>query len=857
MTKLNKIKPEKEVSLSGNYTPMVMQYIDIKKQHPEVLIFFRLGDFYELFFDDAKTASRELQLYLTSKAAGNNTKIPMCGIPHRAYLTYVSKLIDKGYKVGIVEQLEDPKNTKTLVQRDIIQIISPGANIDLKEDENNFIAALNEDQFTYILAYADLSTGEQYVTSIKKDYRNVLAILSNLEIKEVVVSTATDANLINFLKEKAHVCISYNNNEDISLDLEPLFVHLKDPRHMRVVARLYNYLVDTQKRNLNYFQPAINRFSVKTLGLDHSTRVNLELTKNLAGTGQYGTLFWLLNKTKTPMGSRLLKTYIEEPSADLAEITLRQDMIQILIDNFIVSADLQESLNSIYDLDRLIARVGFNSCSGRELLQLKKSLQAVPRIKELLGLLPSDTFNDIIRDAGDFTALTDLLEKAISPECPITITDGGIFKKGYNTELDELIAISTDGKDWLLKIETEEKERTGIKNLKLGYNRVFGYYIEVSNSYLPLVKPEYGYIRKQTLSTGERYITEALKEAEGRILTAHDNRIQLETKLFQELRNYVSTFTDSIQKLGKAIAKLDVILSLAEIASTNNYVRPIFNETRNINVIEARHPVIEKVLPEQEFVSNDYILDENTDILIITGPNMGGKSTYMREFALLVIMAQMGSFVPAKSCELYLFDNIFTRIGASDDLIKGQSTFMVEMTECNIALRNATPSSLILFDEIGRGTATYDGMALAQAILEYLIENVHAKTFFSTHYHEITKLVSHLPYVKNVHVAASEKDGNITFLYKVQPGPMDKSYGINVASLAGLPNELIKRSKLILDTLEEKKIDFDDLRKEIVKKDEDKENIIIKELKTINPMELSPLEALNYLYNLKKRIDHE
>lgn len=846
-----------DASLSGNYTPMVMQYIQIKKQHPEVLIFFRLGDFYELFFDDAKTASKELQLYLTSKAAGNNTKIPMCGIPHRAYLTYVNKLIEKGYKVGIVEQLEDPKGTKSLVQRDIIQIISPGANLDLKEDENNFIAALNEDQFTYILAYADLSTGEQYVTSVKKDYRSVLAILTNLDIKEIVVSTATDANLITFLKDKAHICISYNNNEDISLELEPLFVHLKDPRYMRVVARLYNYLVDSQKRNLNYFQPAVSRFSVKSLGLDHSTRVNLELTKNLAGTGQYGTLYWLLNKTKTPMGSRLLKTYIEEPSADLDEITKRQNMIQVLIDNFMVSADLQESLNSIYDLDRLIARVGFNSCSGRELLQLKTSLKVVPHVKELLNQLPPEVFAEIVQDTGNFDDLTALLEKAISPECPITITEGGIFNKGYNEELDELIAISSDGKDWLLKIEAEEKERTGIKNLKLGYNRVFGYYIEVSNSYLPLVKPEFGYVRKQTLSTGERYITETLKEAEGRILGAHENRILLETKLFQELRNYVSTFTESIQKLGKAIAKLDVVLSLQEIASTNGYVRPVFNNERNIKVLEARHPVIEKVLPEKEFVSNDYILDENTDVLIITGPNMGGKSTYMREFALLVIMAQMGSFVPAKSCELYLFDNIFTRIGASDDLIKGQSTFMVEMTECNIALRNATPDSLILFDEIGRGTATYDGMALAQAILEYLIENVHAKTFFSTHYHEITALVSHLPYVKNVHVAASEKDGNITFLYKIQDGPMDKSYGINVASLAGLPSELINRSKMILQTLEEKKIDFDDLRKEIIKKDESKENIILKEIKTLNPMELSPLEALNYLYNLKKRVENE
>lgn len=852
-----KTEKKKEPTLSGSYTPMVMQYIEIKKKHPEVLIFFRLGDFYELFFEDAKLASKELQLYLTSKAAGNNNKIPMCGIPHRAYQTYVAKLIDKGYKVGIVEQLEDPKLTKDLVQRDVIQIITPGANLELKEDSNNFIGALSEDSLNYILAYADLTTGEQYVTNIRRDYRDVLAILTNLDIKELVVGTTLDAGLINYLKDNARICISYNNNDSVSIEVEPLFRYLKDPRQMKAIGRLYNYLVDTQKRDLTYFQPAINRLSIKTLGLDHATRVNLELTKSLSGEGQYGTLFWLLNKCETPMGSRLLKNYIEEPSCDLSEILRRQDMVQDLIDNFLVAGDLKNTLNSVYDLDRLIGRVGFNSCSGRELLQLKKSLQAVPLLKEQLSRIPTDHFLDLVASLGDFRELADRLEKAVSPDCPMTITEGGIFNRGYDRELDELIDISSHGRDWLLKIETKEKERTGIKNLKIGYNRVFGYYIEVSNSYLGDIKPEYGYIRKQTLTNGERFITEDLKEAESRLLTAQESRLALETRLFQELRNYVAGFTESIQLLAKAIARIDVMLALSEAAASNGYCRPVFNSERRIEVVEARHPVIEKVLPDQEFVSNDYRMDQETDVLIITGPNMGGKSTYMREFALLVIMAQMGSFVPARSADLYVFDNIFTRIGASDDLIKGQSTFMVEMTECNNALKNASSDSLILFDEIGRGTATYDGMALAQAILEYLVEHVHAKTFFSTHYHEITALVSHLQNIRNVHVAVAEKDGKITFLYRIQPGPMDKSYGVNVASLAGLPPVLINRAKLILAALEERKIDYEEIRQDIAVKPASQSDQLIKKLKELDPLSMSPLEALNYLYELKRQLEDQ
>ena len=520
-----------------------------------------------------------------------------------------------------------------------------------------------------------------------------------------------------------------------------------------------------------------------------------------------------------------------------------------------VRSDLKKSLESIYDLDRLIGRVGFNSCSGREMLQLKKSLQMVPGIKELLSKLPEECFKEIVDGLGDFNELTDTLERAISIDCPLTITEGGIFNKGYNSQLDELIEISTHGKNWLLDIEQKEKEKTGIKNLKIGYNRVFGYYIEISNSFLNQIDPSWGYIRKQTLTTGERFITEDLKNAESKLLTAQEQRISLENKLFHELRDYVAGFTSQIQALGKAISKLDVSCALAIVSSEGNYVRPTFNEQKIIDVKEARHPVIEKVMPEKEFVSNDYYMDQDTEVLIITGPNMGGKSTYMREFALLVIMAQIGCFVAAKEANLYLFDNIFTRIGASDDLIKGQSTFMVEMSEVNNALKNATENSLILFDEIGRGTATYDGMALAQAILEYLVTHIHAKTFFSTHYHEITSLASDIKHVKNIHVAISEKNGEITFLYKIKDGPMEKSYGINVAQLANLPEELINRSKTILNALEEKKIDYDSVKVSIDSKKEEKDDIIRKEIEKINPLNLSPLEALNVLFELKKKAE--
>ena len=596
------------------YTPMMEQYLSIKQKHQDVLILFRLGDFYELFFDDAKIASKELQLYLTGKSAGQKEKVPMCGIPHHAYLTYVKKLLDKGYKVGIVEQLEDPKLAKKLVERDVVQIITPGTTIEVQEANNNYIASLVDTKYLYSLALADISTGETLVMNIDHVYEEVLAQLVNYEVKELVVSTSLDASLITLIKENTKICVTYYNNDEISLDYEAIFTYVKDERQMVALSKLLNYFNDTQKRSLDYFKPAKNKVLNKVLKIDHSSRVNLELTKSLNNEGTYGSLYWLLNKCKTNMGSRLLKASIDEPLSSITDIEKRLDIVELFVDNYIVRKDLMEELDSIYDLERLIARVGFDSCSGREMLQLKKSLKQVPLIKETLNKIDSSLTRELAEELGDFSSLVDVLERAVSEECPLSIKEGGIFKKGFNKELDEIIDISTSSRKWLLDLEAREKERTGIHNLKVGYSKIFGYYIEVSVGSLSLVKDEFNYIRKQTLTTGERFITQELKEAEDKILHAEETRIDMEYKLFQKLREYVKGFTLAIQNLSLAISKIDMYVSLGEVSSKANYVRPIFNEERKVEILDARHPVIEVVMPEKEFVSNDYKMDKDMEV---------------------------------------------------------------------------------------------------------------------------------------------------------------------------------------------------------------------------------------------------
>ncbi len=841
-------KKEKE----SGFTPMVEQYLSFKKQYGDIILFFRIGDFYEMFLEDAQICSRELQLFLTKKAAGNGQFIPMCGVPHHAYLQYAQKLIDHGYKVAICEQVEDPKLTKKLVKRDVIQIITPGANLDLTNNENNFIASLYIDVRQAFLCYADISTGEMKVVSLENNYAKIVEKMLSIDVKELVVPTNIDANLVVYIKANSNICVSYYNDSTTSIETDALFVALKDERQIDAAARLYNYLKNMERRDLTYFKPAENLMEQKTMKLDYSAQANMELVKSLDGKA-FGTLYWLLNKTKTPMGSRYLKSQIVSPSASQEEINRRLNLTDCFVQHYLERETLRTDLEGVFDMERLIARMGYENCNGHDLLQLKRSLQIVPVLRHHLSQI-QDTpeLLDIANRLGDYTELVDLLERAISENCPLTITEGEIFKKGFNSELDELIDLTSDAKDWIAKLEVSERERTGIQKLRVGYTSVFGYYIEVSKSNVDAVKPEFGYIRKQTLTTGERFVTPELQEKEARILRAKDDRSSMEYRLFKDLRKYISQFTSQIQATSDAISELDYFLDLAFVASENNYTRPTFNGEKKIHIVEARHPIIEKAAPDKVFVSNDYEMDNSTEVLIITGPNMGGKSTYMKEFGLLVIMAQIGCFVSAAECNIPVFDSLYTRIGASDNLIKGQSTFMTEMSEVAQALDSATSDSLFLFDEIGRGTATFDGMAIAQSIIEHIVKHVHAKTFFSTHYHEITTLSEKISAVRNIHCEVSEDDGKVTFLYKMKEGSMDRSYGVNVAKLAGLPSDIINRADELLSSLEAQSAIDEAQVKKIVpvaqKKDELRE-----ELKRLDPMTLSPLDALNYLIDLKKR----
>lgn len=837
--------------MNPKYTPMMMQYLAIKEKHKDTLILFRLGDFYELFFDDAKIASRELQLTLTGRNAGQEEKVPMCGVPHHAIKTYIAKLINRGYKVGIVEQLEDPAEAKGIVERDVIQIITPGARMDLATDENNYIVCLDETDLNYVLAFADISTGEVSVMNVEKDLTSLVSELDNLLTREIIVSSSFSSTLLEDLTTKRKLLVSYEDEDNIDLEYESLLSEVQDLYQMKAVVRLISYLKRTQKRNLDYLQTVNVIKASKSLQIDSYSRLNLELTRTIRSEEKYGSLFWLLDQTKTAMGGRLLKQYIQKPSSDKDEILKRQSMIATLIDKFMNRQELQVALDEVYDLERLIARISFGNENGRDLLQLKNSLKSVPCIKDILLDLENPFFDLLSSEMDPLTNICNLIENAILDDAPVSVKEGGIFKRGFNQELDELIELSTGGKSWIAKLEAKERERTGIKTLKVGYNRVFGYYIEISKGSKDLVQEEWGYERKQTTVNGERFITEELKEQEALILNADEKRMKLEYELFLEIRKIIQGVTSSIQRLANQIARLDVLVSLAEVSSSEGYVCPTFNNDRIIDIKKGRHPVIEKVMKKGSFVANDVYLSSSQDVLLITGPNMGGKSTYMRELALIVVLAQIGCFVPAEAANLMIFDQIFTRIGASDDLVSGQSTFMVEMSEANHALRHATENSLLIFDEIGRGTATFDGMAIAQAMIEYITSRVKAKTLFSTHYHELTSLEQEIPSLRNVQVCVAEDKNKITFLYQVKDGAMNKSYGINVARLAKLPELLLSRASEILLTLESREIPTS---LEVIKPREEGEEEWIKEVRNIDPLAMTPLEALNFLYDLKKKM---
>ena len=838
-------------------SPMMRQYLETKDNYEDVILFYRIGDFYEMFFEDAINVSHDLELTLTGKNAGLEEKIPMCGVPHHAANIYIDKLIDKGYKVAICEQVEDPKDAKGIVKREVIRIVSKGTVMSddmLDAKNNNFIGALKDLGHCFSLSYADLSTGEFISVLVEYELEKIINEIVNDNITELIINGNVDPRIINTLKNNYSVTISKEEVDEEIPEYKDLYKDIKDVRIISSVCVLLNYLTSTQKRSIDHLQNVKVKDYKTYLKMDIHTKRNLELTENLRTKERTYSLLWLLDKTKTAMGSRMLKQMIENPLIDKEEIENRYDMVSKLLEEFLLKDELKDLLKEVYDLERLAGRVSFGNANARDLLQLKSSLKVLPRIKEIVSELK---FNLVIDDLTDLYAL---LDKSIYENPPITLKEGYLIKSGYNKELDDLKLARKGGKDFIAKLEEKEKERTGIKNLRVGYNRVFGYYIEVSKGNSRQVKEEFGWERKQTLANNERFITPELKEKEQLILGAEEKIINLEYELFTNIRFKVKEVIPTIQLTAKALAKLDVMQAFATNAEENNYTRPIIMPDKEVKIIEGRHPVVEKVL-DKEFVSNDIIFTKDKYLQIITGPNMAGKSTYMRQMAMIVIMAQIGCFVPARKAYLPIFDKIFTRIGASDDLVSGESTFMVEMKEANHAILGATEHSLILFDELGRGTATYDGISLAQAIIEYIHDNIKAITFFSTHYHELTSLEKHKVHIKNVHVSAHEEGGTITFLHKVKDGSVDKSYGIHVAKLALLPPSLIKRADEILRTYESKNNKEDNLVNQIsmnfdeTDKKDSKYDILKEKLDKINPLEVSPMEALNILYDLKNEID--
>ena len=842
----------KDVDLN-KVTPMMKQYLEIKEKNEDIIIFFRLGDFYEMFFEDAILVSHELELTLTGKNAGLDEKIPMCGIPHHAANVYIEKLVDLGYKIGICEQLEDPTLAKGIVKRDIIQIISKGTIIQdesLKEYENNYIGSLMDFNHSYVLSYADISTGEIYSTILEHNATKVISEIVSIGLKEIIVNEKLDSTITSILKNQFKIVITYSNEAESQTEYEYIYSDITDIRHIETIKHLLTYITNTQKRSLAHFEKVVIKDNKDYLKMDIHTKRNLELTETLRLKQRNYSLIWLLDKTKTAMGSRTLKNMIENPLINKEEINKRYDTIEILLKEFIKKEELCNYLYEVYDLERLSGKIAFGSANARDLLQLKNSLKVLPNIKQIL------TDINFYKNIEELNDLYELLENSIYENPPVSIKEGYIIKEGYSKELDELKDLRKGGKDFVARFEEEEKERTGIKNLKVGFNRVFGYYIEVSKGNIDLIKDEYGYERRQTLANCERYISPILKEKEALILNAEEKIIELEYEIFTEIRDKIKEYIPRLQSISKVISEIDVLQSFATVSEENNYVRPILSDKKEIRLINSRHPVVEKVI-ETEFVSNDIIMDEKTNILLITGPNMAGKSTFMRVLAISVIMAQIGCFVPASEAVLPIFDAIYTRIGASDDLVSGESTFMVEMKEAANAINNATVNSLILFDELGRGTATFDGMSLAQAIIEYIHTNIKCKTLFSTHYHELTDLDKTLSGLKNVHVSAVEENGNITFLHKVKDGSIDKSYGIHVAKLADLPSNLIDRASSILKVYENKEVKRDTKIQECLPLDElmeNKESIIEEEIKKINVLDITPMDAMNILYNLKEKI---
>ena len=838
----------------ATYTPMMKHYLELKEQHEDAIIFYRLGDFYEMFFEDAKTASSELDLVLTGRNAGVEERVPMCGIPHHAAKGYIQRLIQKGYKVAIVEQLEDPALAKGLVKRDVIKIVTPGTIMDEVSDEKTtvYIASLHDFQFGLAVILCEMTTGELRAQLIDKHVMAIQKVLLGNNVREIVIQEKFDKKIVKMIEEMQTITVSFHNDNALKEEYRHLLNGIEDDRVETAFGVLTNYLDETQKRNMAHLNAVEMVYENDFLQMDFSTKQNLELTSSLRSNSRSQTLWSFLDKCRSSMGSRLLKKWIEYPLVDTAMINRRLDAVEYLNDNFITKDELREHLGFVYDMERLSARVAYGSANPRDILRLIKTLEHTPQIFELFHDCSAyEEFQSI----DPCRELYDMIEGAIIDNPPLTLKDGGVFVEGYNEELDQVREIGKNGKNWILELENKERERTGVKSLKIGYNRVFGYYIEVTKTNLDSIKDEFGYVRKQTLTNAERFITQELKDKEDAIVHAQERSIRLEAELFNHLLNQIKVYLPKLHDLSHALATIDALYALAEISSENGYTRPQFHTGHSIHMKEARHPILDRMMKTTRYVSNDLEMGEDNDILMITGPNMGGKSTYMRQTVLLVIMAQIGCFVPAKKAEMPIFDQIFTRIGASDDIMSGQSTFMVEMIEANNALQNATANSLILFDEIGRGTSTYDGMALAQAMIEYIMRNIKAKTLFSTHYHELTEMAEKNAGIRNVHVDVHEEDDKVTFLYRVLDGKADKSYGINVARLAHLPSSVLERAKQILDNLQLQPNMVKEVKPPLVIEKENPQHMqIINQVKQVDVNKMTPMEAMQFLYELKEKM---
>ena len=830
-------------------SPMMLQYMEIKDRYPDTLIFFRLGDFYELFFEDADVCSRELELTLTGKNAGLSERVPMCGVPHHSAKIYIEKLISKGYKVAICEQLEDPKLAKGMVKRDVIEVVTKGTMVDLEflnEHDFNYIGTIFDYGYNYLIVYLDLSTGKVFGIFVPHNKTSLINEVLSLNLKEIIVENNFDIELINIFKNTYSISITIN---DLYLEDEYKNVYegINDERIVKALKNIMYHLHVTQLKDLSHLSHIEMVQKDDYLNMDIHTIRNLELLETLRLKERKFSLLWLLDKTKTAMGSRTLKSWLMNPLKDETKINKRLDYIESLNNNFLQREELMRDLYEVYDLERLTGKVICGSLNGRDLLQIKNSIKVIPDINRILNELKFDiTLNT-------HEELFKLLESSISEDTPISIKEGGIIKSGYNAELDELKSIRSGGKDFISGIEAKLKEETGINNLKVGYNKVFGYFIEVSKGNSKRVSEELGWERRQTLTNAERYITPELKEKEALVLNAEERIIDLEYNIFMEIKESVKGVLFELKETATLLSEIYSLCSLSLVSEEHHLIRPKFNNNHNLRIIDGRHPVVE-VVSNNNYVKNDVIMDESTSTLLITGPNMSGKSTYMRELAIIIIMAQMGSFVPAAEANLPIFDSIYTRIGASDDLVSGESTFMVEMIEAKNAIVNATENSLILFDELGRGTATFDGMSLARAILEYVNLKIKCKTLFSTHYHELTDLSDTIPSIKNVHVDAIEEDGKVTFLHKVKEGPIDKSYGIHVARLAGLPEDLLKRASEFLASYEsyEKREVFVQQSLNFEEKHED--NKLEEKIKEIDILKMTPMDAINFLYELKNTI---